>query len=89
MKSNVFPVVNLAHNNPQPLQGTATMNKPSFNSEWIAQRAFDGDTNQNYSGKSCVITQLQPGPLWWKVWLNRRFDIAYLEIYLRSDSKYV
>lgn len=65
------------------------MNRLPFNDNWTAQRAVDGNSNQFYFNNSCAITQVQSGPLWWKVWLQSKFNIAYLEIYLRSDSKYL
>ncbi|XP_056003723.1 multiple epidermal growth factor-like domains protein 10 [Ostrea edulis] len=78
--------VNLAHTTAQTLQGNAAMNKSPFKSEWNAQRAVDGSTDQLYSDNSCAITSLYSEPLWWKVWLTRKFNIAYLEIYLRADT---
>ena len=60
------------------------------NPEWSAVKAIDGNTNQSYMSNSCAITDFktnQNTSIWWRVWLERPFNIAYLEIYFRSDSK--
>ena len=60
------------------------------NPEWSADKAIDGDTNQTYVSDSCAITDFTTNhntTIWWKVWLRRQFNVAYLEIYFRSDSK--
>lgn len=65
------------------------MNQHPTDARWTAQRAVDGNINQLYSSNSCAVTQLHSEHLWWKVWFNRIFNIAYLEVYLGSDSKYL
>ena len=57
---------------------------------WSANKTVDGNTSQDYDSDSCAITDLEQNrntSIWWKVWLQRSFNIAYLEIYFRSDSK--
>lgn len=59
---------------------------------WSAEKAIDGHTNQKYAENSCAITDVtvnQNTSIWWTVWLERKFHVAYLQIYFRSDSKYV
>ena len=31
----------------------------------------------------------QKGQTWWRLWLPRKFSIAYIEIYFRTISKYI
>ena len=60
------------------------------NPAWSADKAVDGNTSQNNSSNSCAITEVykdRKRTIWWKVWLQRPFNVAYLEIYFRSDSK--
>ena len=62
------------------------------NPNWSADKAIDGNTDQRYLSGSCAITDWkinQNRSIWWAVWLQRPFSIVYLEIYFRSDSKYV
>ena len=57
---------------------------------WSAGKAVDGNTSQDYSSNSCAITDAEKNrntTIWWKVWLQRSFNVAYLEIYFRVDSK--
>lgn len=59
---------------------------------WSAEKAIDGNTNQNYEKDSCAITDVtvnKNSSIWWTVWLEQEFHVAYLQIYFRSDSKYV
>ena len=82
-----FLLVNLVREH--GLQGIATMgNRPRY-SEWSANKAIDGNTAQSFLSHSCAITDynLNITSVWWKVWLKKQFNIAYLEIYFRSDSK--
>lgn len=80
-------LVNLVHD--QGLRGGATMSSVPANPVWSAAKAIDGDTNQNYTANSCAISDIshQNNSAWWKVWLQRLFNVAYLEIYFGSDSK--
>ena len=57
---------------------------------WSADKAVDGNTSLIYSSNSCAITEVDKNhntTIWWKVWLERPFNVAYLMIYFRSDSK--
>ena len=57
---------------------------------WSADKAVDGNTSQYYASDSCAITDIENNrntTIWWKVWLQRSFNVAYLEIYFRVDSR--
>ena len=86
----VFLIVNLAHEPLQELQGDAMMSGPPQNSNWAAKKAVDGNINQSDESNSCAIMDITRNysSVWWKVRLNRRFNIAYIEIFLRRDSMY-
>ena len=63
--------------------------KPQY-PNWGAIKAVDGNTNQSFGSDSCAITDIKMNcntSIWWKVWLEKKFNIAYLEIYFRSDSE--
>lgn len=82
--------VNLAHD--QGLTGLAAMGAAPERLVWTADKAIDGNTNQDYMSNSCAITNVDENrntSIWWRVWLQRRFSVAYIEIYFRSDSKYM
>lgn len=82
--------VNLAYD--QGLRGKAAMGALPKRPEWTAGKAIDGNTTQNYSTNSCAITDFYGNrntSIWWTVWLQKRFNVAYIEIYFRSDSKYM
>lgn len=84
----LFSSVNLVHD--QNLSGKAAMGANPQKPAWSAGKAIDGNTDQSYLSNSCAITEFDANhnaSIWWKVWLARRFNIAYLEIYFRSDSK--
>ena len=51
-------------------------------SETEAHKAIDNNIH------TCAIGSQQPS-VWWKVWLQRVFNIAYLEIHFNSNSKYI
>ena len=60
------------------------------NSMWTADNVIDGSSNQNYSSNTCAISNINMDKLkrtYLKMWFDRPFNIAYLEIYFRSDSK--
>lgn len=60
-------------------------------SAWNANKAIDGNPSQNYLSNSCAITNVKENrntSIWWKVWLERQFNVAYLQIYFRSDSEF-
>ena len=71
--------------------GTAAMTGTPHDKRWHANKALDGNTSQDYQSNSCAITKVTEDKLknsYWKVWLTPTpFNIAYLEIYFRSDSK--
>lgn len=80
--------VNLVHD--QGLTGSASMGAAPQQRAWTAGKAIDGNTNQSYSSNSCAITDLNRNrntSIWWTVWLHRRYNVAYIEIYFRSDCK--
>lgn len=80
--------VNLVYD--QGLSASAAMSSYPQRAQWTASRAIDGDTNQSYKSNSCAITEAgRYTSIWWKVWLQRRFNIAYLEIYFRADSNFI
>lgn len=87
---DIFFSVNLVQD--QGLRGTADMGAPPQQNNWTAGKAIDGNTNQNYSSNSCAITDVEQNrntSIWWKVWLQNKYNVAFLEIYFRSDSKYL
>lgn len=60
-------------------------------SAWNANKAIDGNPSQDYKSNSCAITDVEGKrntSIWWKVWLQKQFNVAYLEIYFRSDSEF-
>lgn len=60
--------------------------------DWTAIKAIDGNPSQDYQSDSCAITNVDENrntSIWWKVWLERQFNVAYLEIYFRSDSEFL
>ena len=61
-----------------------------FKPAWSADKAVDGNISQDFASNSCAIAEFDKNrntTIWWKVWLQRPFNIAYLEIYFRSDSR--
>lgn len=71
---------------------SASMGAAPQQPAWTAGKAIDGNTNQDYISNSCAITNVDRNrntAIWWKVWLEKRFSVAYIEIYFRSDSKYM
>lgn len=61
------------------------------NPVWIAGKAIDGNTNQDYTSNSCAISDMSHQhtnneSVWWKVWLERPFNVAYLEIFFESNG---
>lgn len=60
--------------------------------DWTAIKAIDGNPSQDYQSDSCAITNVDENrntSIWWKVSLERQFNVAYLEIYFRSDSEFL
>nr|XP_022308369.1 uncharacterized protein LOC111114368 [Crassostrea virginica] len=83
----VLVKVNLAHDTSQGLQGTANMSEPPQNSEWSAQKVVDGNTDQE-TLTTCAIMDYSKAykSVWWKVRLEKRFNVAYLEVYFRGST---
>lgn len=81
--------MNVAHTPAQDLQGTATMNKPPHSTGWLADKVVDGNTVQTASGGSCAIMDFDQNytSVWLKVQLGRRFNVAYIELYLRNERR--
>lgn len=68
------------------------MGAPPQNKAWAANKAIDGNPSQDYLSNSCAITDVDENlntSIWWKVWLEKQFNVAYLEIYFRSDSEFL
>ncbi|XP_062587034.1 protein draper-like [Saccostrea cucullata] len=82
--SKTLCFVNLAHTPGKHLQGNASWNVIAHQDDWEADKAVDGNTNQTYQ-PTCAIAQYANGykSVWWKVWLQRIFNVAYLELYFR------
>ena len=80
-------LVNLAHDAVQKLQGTASMSEPPQKPEWSAGNAVDGNNDQE-THTTCAIMDYSKDytSVWWKVRLERRFNVAYLEVYFRGSS---
>lgn len=81
--------MNVAHTPAQGLQGTATMSKPPHSTGWLADKVVDGNTVQTASGGSCAIMDFDQNykSVWLKVQLGRRFNVAYIELYLRNERR--
>nr|XP_022304836.1 laminin subunit alpha-1-like [Crassostrea virginica] len=79
--------VNLAHDTAKALQGTANMSEPPQKPAWSAGNAVDGNTDQELL-TSCVIMDYTNNykTVWWKVRLQNRFNVAYLEVYFRGST---
>lgn len=61
------------------------------NPAWIAGKAIDGNKNQDYTSNSCAISDTShqhknTESVWWKVWLERPFNVAYLEIFFELNG---
>ncbi|XP_052694629.1 laminin subunit beta-1-like [Crassostrea angulata] len=73
----------------QGLKGNAAMGADPDRLAWYANKAIDGNPSQDYKSNSCAITDVEGNrntSIWWKVWLQKQFNVAYLEIYFRSDK---
>ncbi|XP_065941646.1 receptor-type tyrosine-protein phosphatase epsilon [Magallana gigas] len=73
----------------QNFKGKAAMGADPEQSAWNANKAIDGNTSQDFKSDSCAITDVEGNrntSIWWKVWLQKQFNVAYLEIYFRSDK---
>lgn len=61
-----------------------------YNAAWTADKAIAGNMHQDYLSNSCAISGIDKDKLtrsYLKMWLANQFNIAYLEVYFRSDSK--
>lgn len=82
-------IVNLAHTPAQKLQGTATMSELPHTTGWSADKVADGNTTQTATGGSCAIMDFDQHykSVWLKVLLERLFNVAYIELYLRNEKR--
>lgn len=81
--------MNVAHT-PPSLQGQATMSEAPFpNTLWTADKVVDGNTYQSAIGGSCAIMDYDQNykSVWLKIQLPRRFNVAYIELYLRNEQR--
>lgn len=75
----------------QGFRGKAAMSANPLNPAWTAIKAIDGNVSQDYRSDSCAITDVEGNrntSIWWKMRLQQSFNVAYLEIYFRSDSEF-
>lgn len=82
--------MNVAYTPAQGLQGQATMSEDPFpNTQWTASKVVDGNTFQAANGESCAIMNYDQHykSVWLKVQLGRRFNVAYIELYLRNEQR--
>lgn len=83
----IFSSVNVAHDTVQNLQGTASMSEPPQQPAWSASNAVDGNTAQETLTTCAVMDYLQNyKSVWWKVQLQKRYNVAYLVVYFRRSS---
>ena len=74
----------------QGYTGKAAMTGTPHDPAWNADKAIDGNTSQSYLSNSCAISDVNTDKFkrsFLKLWLTQKMNIAYLEIYFRSDSK--
>jgi len=50
----------------------------------LSSKAVDGNTNQNWGGKSCTHTKSMSNP-WWKVDLQANYKVSNVKVWNRSD----
>lgn len=76
-------LVNLVRD--QLLRGNATMSANPYNNQG-AYNAVDGDIGKY---NACTAMNVSGGyeSVWWKVWLERTFNVAELKIYFQPNSK--
>lgn len=82
--------MNVAYTPAQGLQGQATMSEDPFpKTQWTAAKVVDGNTFQAANGESCAIMNYDQHykSVWLKVQLGRRFNVAYIELYLRNEQR--
>nr|XP_022304830.1 receptor-type tyrosine-protein phosphatase alpha-like isoform X2 [Crassostrea virginica] len=79
--------VNLAYTPTQKLQGTANMSQPSQKPAWSAGNAVDGNTDQELLTTCAVMDYSKTySSVWWKVRLQKRFNVAYVVVYFRRST---
>ena len=63
------------------------MSQPSQNTTWSADKAVDGNIDQE-TLTTCAVMDYSKnyGSVWWKVQLGRRFNVAYIVVYFRKSS---
>lgn len=84
----LYCTVNLAHTISQNLQGTANMSGAPFpQTQWIAQKVVDGNTDQTATRGSCAIMDFSENytSVWLSVQLKSLFNVAYIEIFFRNE----
>lgn len=82
--------MNVAHTPTQGLQGQATMSEAPFpKTQWTADKVVDGNTFQTVTEGSCAIMDFDQNykSVWLEVHLGRRFNVAYIELYLRNEAR--
>lgn len=78
--------MNVAHDRPQSLQGSASMSENPFpDTQWTAAKVVDGNINQTSIGSSCAITKFAYTSVWLKVQLGTLFNVAYIQIFFRDE----
>ena len=66
------------------------MSEPPQQPPWSAQTAVDGNTAQE-TLTTCAIMDwnlFNYKSVWWKVRLQRRFNVAYLDVFFRNSSMF-
>ena len=65
------------------------MSEPPQKPAWSAGNAVDGNTDQE-TLTTCTIMDYSKNykSVWWKVRLQNRFNVAYLEVYFRGSSMF-
>uniref|UniRef100_A0A8W8NT92 Multiple epidermal growth factor-like domains 10 n=1 Tax=Magallana gigas TaxID=29159 RepID=A0A8W8NT92_MAGGI len=60
---------------------------PFPNTNWTSDKVVDGNSNQTAAEGSCAIMDFDQNyqSVWLKVQLGRRFNVAYIELYLRNE----
>lgn len=82
--------MNIAFTPNQGLQGQTTMSGAPFpNTNWTSDKVVDGNSNQTAAEGSCAIMDFDQNyqSVWLKVQLGRRFNVAYIELYLRNEQR--
>jgi hypothetical protein len=62
------------------------MSKAPFPGTLVAANAIDGDTGRYKPCTVMDVTQEYRG-VWWKVWMQRTFNVAEIKIYFQPASK--